>query len=171
MSDRFRIDTVQALRNVSGGLVWAAQRPARLDLLGAIENSVDWRASRQRVVEAFIDLFRLLQADLEKFPADLPLDTGDDAAESLLQAEDSIREWHAELCRCRESAVFDPGLSEDHEPSVIVEHEKLCSALETLHALCRDSRWYIMNHDARLDESSAKAFSSAEALIAELNAE
>ena len=171
MSDRFRIDTLQALRNVSGSLAWAAHRPARLDLLEAIENTVDWCASQQRVVETFIDLFRLLQADLKKSPADLPFDPDDDAAGSLLQAEDNIREWHAELCLRRESAVFDPELRGDHESSVIVEYEKLCSGLETLHALCRDSRWYIMNHDARLDESSAEAFSSAEALIVELNAE
>ena len=171
MSDRFRIDTLQAVHNVSGSLVWTARGPARLDLLEAIENTVEWCASQQRMVETFIDLFRLLQADLEKSPADVPLDPDDDAAESLLQAEGSTREWHTELCRRRESAIFDPELGGIHESSVTVEYEKLCSGLETLHALCRDSRWYIMNHDARLDESSGMTYSSAETLIADLNAE
>ena len=36
--------------------------------------------------------------------------------------------------------------------------------------LCRDCRWLIMNHDARLDESNGETFSNAEELIAGLNA-
>ena len=170
MSDRSHVDTLQAVRDLSGSLVWAARGPARLDLLEAIENTVKWCAYQQRMVETFIELFRLLRTDLEKSPADMPLDPDDEAVESLVQAEESTRGWHAELCRRRQSAIVDPELGGDHESSVTIEYERLCSRLETLHALCRDSRWYIMNRDSRLDESSGKAYSNAEELIADLDA-
>ena len=170
MSERFGTDTMQAVRNVSGSLMWTARGPARLELLEAVENTVEWCASRQRTVETFIDLFRSLLKTLEESPPDVPIDPDDDAADSLQQAEDSVRDWHADLCRRRDSAIRDPELRGDHESSVIVEYGKLCSGLEALHVLCRDLRWYIMSHDASLDVSSGRTFTNAEMLIADLNA-
>ena len=171
MSNRLLTDTLQAVRDVSGSLAWTAREPARLDLLEAIESTVEWCASQQRAVETFIDLFRSLSANLEKLPPDVHLDPEDDAVGSLQRAEDGVREWYAELRQRRQSALGDPDLRGDHESSILAEYEKLCALLKELHTLCRDCRWLIMNHDARLDESNGETFSNAEELIAGLNAE
>ena len=42
MSDRLLTDTLQALRDVSGSLAWTAREPVRLDLLEAIESTVEF---------------------------------------------------------------------------------------------------------------------------------
>ena len=171
MSVRLLTDTLQAVRDVSGNLAWTAREPARLDLLEAIESTVEWCASQQHSVETFIDLFRSLSATLEKLPRTFILTPDDDAVASLQRAEDSVRDWYAELRRRRQSALGDPDLRGDHESSIFAEYEKLCALLKELHTLCRDCRWLIMNHDARLDESNGETFSNAEELIAGLNAE
>ena len=54
MPDRLLTDTLQAVRDVSGNFAWTAREPARLDLLEAIESTVEWCASQQRAVETFI---------------------------------------------------------------------------------------------------------------------
>ena len=171
MPERLLTDTLQAVRDVSGSRAWTAREPARLDLLEAIESTEEWCASQQHAVETFIDLFRSLSADLERFPPNVHLDPDDDAVASLQRAEDNVRDWYAELRRRRKSALGDPDLRGDHESSIRAEHEKLCALLKELHTLCRDCRWLIMNHNARLDESNGETFSNAEELIAGLNAQ
>ena len=171
MPDRLLTDTLQALRDVNGSLAWATREFARLDLLESTESTVEWCASQQRAVETFIGLFRSLSASLEKLPPDVHLDPDDNAVGSLQRAEDGVRDLYAELRQRRQSVLGDPDLRGDHESSILAEYEKLCALLKELHTLCRDCRWLIMNHDARLDESNGETFSNPEELIAGLNAE
>ena len=135
MSVRLLTDTLQAVRDVSGNLAWTAREPARLDLLEAIESTVEWCASQQHAVETFIDLFRTLSATLEKLPPDVHLDPDDDAVASLQRAEDSARDWYAELRQRRKSALGDPDLRGDHKSSILAEYEKLCALLKKLHPI------------------------------------
>lgn len=140
-----------------------------LKLLSDIEKTVEWLAALQKQAESaavYAEKFRKAIASCAPVKV---IDPDNSIHDTIVQAEARLSEVVAILSMKRQSALDDPALRGEHEETVVSEYDQTIKAFKMLHDGMVELRWAIMEHDADLDVTVGKAYSSAEELVKDLH--
>lgn len=160
-------DSIGAVRTFCDSVSSASA--TNLKLLNAIEKTVGWLTVLQKQAESevvFADKFREIITSCAPVKA---IDPDNSIHDIIVQAEARLGEVVAVLSRQRQSALDDPTLRGEHEETMVSEYDQTISAIKMMHDGMVELRWAIMEHDAELDATVGKAYSSAEELVKDLH--
>lgn len=146
----------------------AVEAVTTLDLLRAVEMTVDNLVCEQKVLRAFLGMACDSLEYLKSCDHRASLDADDVAAESLEEVEKGLRDLYADFRDRMRAARKDDRLNGHHEDAVVGEYQRTLELLETLHDATTELRWALMEHDADLDEVTGE-FDDANELIAYLD--
>ena len=150
------------------GQIQAAAASATLDLLRAVDETVDALTRIQRMLRYDIDMANWLVdavlVDKERKEID-----PEDMLDNLLEkGENSIREAIEGMKIRRRAATEDAELKGFHEDSVVSEYDNTIEQLTDLFNAIEQLRIVVREHDADLSHDVGP-FTSADELIAALN--
>lgn len=155
-----------------GDLTEAHKREThRLEVLNAVEQTMDILASERLHVSTLADHGEMLIERIETSPFKEPIDPEDEMIEKLRSTETGIRDDVLRLLNeRRESVVRDPRLEDELEDGIVAAYDDLIAAWTRVHNSFVNLRWAVMEHDADLDESTGNTYESPEDLINALSA-
>ncbi len=140
---------------------------ASLDLLRAVEMTVDALRKEQTLLSAFIKTGRNLQECVQNLLHSEVIDHDDSTAQLLEQVEKKAQDVYDLYTRKMQSAIDDKKLNGDHKEDVVSEYKQTLELLAEFHNLLSELRWAIMEHDADVAEE-AGTYSNIEDLSAHL---
>lgn len=139
-----------------------------LDLLKAIDDTVDALAYERDKINAFIITGQNLIDNVDGCSNDNPIDPGDVLSDALEKAEGALRERFAHHERCIESAKADGRLNGHHENTIIDEYSDTLNLISELYDVTCELRTKIMEYDADLSPVTG-TFTDADSLITHLD--
>lgn len=140
-----------------------AMAARNLQLLQAIESTLDGLSSDTALIETIAKGFAELQERLEKVNPSAAVDPAGQVCSALEGASDCcVRMFHRATGKHR-AACEDPRLTEDD--GVAEAYEGHIDALKRLHDSIEHLRDYVATHDALLDAPSGGSYTSADALF------
>lgn len=148
----------------------AAAESTRLDILRAVDETVEALARDQTIFRGLVSISRFLIEEIDKLGPTAQLDPDSEICSGLLGAEKSVAEMAAALCPCRDAALRDPELRGDHEAAVVGEYECLMHLSGELHAALRDLRWAVLEHDADLESPEGPPDEESSGVVRRLRA-
>jgi len=151
------------------GLCASVDAAPSLDILKAVDVTVDSLAKVERYLDGVARIGSGLIETIKTTPGECPIDESDFCVSVFEKAEENLRSIYAYMTTCTAHAKADPRLNGDHEESVVEQYQMTMKAVEVLHDTFRDLRWAILEHNASEDDNEGEAYADADALLAELH--
>lgn len=149
----------QAVLTPIGAQALAARN---LELLAAIENTLDGLYADTKLLRAIDDGFREIHQRL--MGAAGPIDVDGRTQAALVKASDACARIHRDAQKRHQSAGADPALHPDD--GVDDAYDEYLGAVRDVHDTVEALREWIVTHDAVLDPSTGDTHASADALFA-----
>ncbi len=140
-----------------------------LKLLNAIEKTVDWLTALQKQADGEVVVANKFREMIASCAPVKVIDPDNSIHDIVVQAEARLSQVVSILSAKRQSALDDPELRGEHEETVVSEYGQTVDAIKILHDGMVELRWAIIEHDADLDATIGKAYSSAEELVKDIH--
>jgi|GEM_PF-3393003 hypothetical protein len=137
----------------------------RLELLKAIEETLDALALERRRVSTLIDNGEMLIESITK-SSTMVFDQDGELTQQLERIERGLREESIPtLIAKRNAAYADPQIRGDYCDGIVSAYDELISRMEKLHDTTVNLRWAVMEHDADLEKPIGDEFQSPADLL------
>lgn len=134
-----------------------------LQLLQAIENTVNRLGSDTKLLGGIADGFAELMEAVQKSNSDNPLDPQGFVCTSLQNSSDAASRIYARATGARQSACDDKALRPDD--GVVEAFDEYLAAVASVHDLIEQIKDWIEIHDAALEPSTGVTYSDVNALF------
>lgn len=138
----------------------ASQAHRSIELLDAIESTIDALCYDQKMFDAFAQIAHQVLERVRQLKPIKPIDSDGAVADGFLKAQAATRDLYDLLLLKRDSAINDARLTE--EDGVAEEYQRLIEIVKDLHDCLNDLRWAVGEHDADLCHAHGPVLTSAE---------
>jgi hypothetical protein len=163
----------QAKLAATGARAFTIARTAEtvsLDLLRAVDGTVDALAGVTKVVSGFVSLLSGIAAEVaaSEVVEGEYLDPDDKAIDTLERAAGELKDYLTRLVRGKAAIDGDPRLSNHHCEALHDAYEAAMNAVAELVEALQTARAAIITHDLKAEPRDSESFTTASSLIASL---
>ena len=140
----------------------------RLDIIRAVDHSVDQAVRVQKAISHSLKLYMVLSESLTKTPPKRAIDFKGYIDAELVSAENATRSLHEVLSVIRDGFDKDNNLSPDDKESIVSEYNEAIKLNGQMFEAIEQLRMVVSEHDADMSDDIG-TFTSPDELITALN--